>query len=308
MFPPQFDYLRATSLGETFDLLDRHADDDPRLLAGGHSLIPDLKRRRADPGVVIDVSDVDALAGVDVDDDAVRVGAAVTYADLLADDRVRDRCRMLAEATHNVGDVQIRNRGTVGGNLAYAHPAADLPAAALVAGATFVLRDRDGEREVPAADFFLGNRQTAIGEGEVLTTVAFRTDQGFDDDSDAVGGAYAKKTHPASGYAMVGVAARVAVTDGAVAAARVATNGVIDHAVRLERVEDALTGSPASEEAVADATDGAGRELDPDALRSDVEATGEFRRRLLSAYAERALNRAIDRASGGAESGGGDGE
>lgn len=306
MFPPEFDYRRPGSLDEALTAL---AADDAVPLAGGHSLVPDLKARRRAPGTLVDLSALDDLSGVEATDERLVVGALTVYADLLAADPAG--VDVLTEATEAVGDRQIRNCGTVGGNLAAADPRGDLPAAALAADATLAIRSRDGERRVPADEFFRGDGETACSGDELLTEVRIPTRASATSatadgapDGATVGGAYAKKTHPAEGYAAVGVAARVEVAAGEVADARVAVNGLFDRARRLDSVEDAAVGLDAEaaanddENPVADAVTGAADGVDPDAVSSDHLVSGAYRLRLLPAYAERALSRAIDRATG----------
>lgn len=292
MIPGEFDYYRASTVAEALDLLRAQADRNPQLLAGGHGLLPSMKTGEASPEVLVDVSGVDALGGIEADAEGVTVGALVTHADLAASERLREHARVLAEAAANVADRQVRNRGTMGGNLAEADPAADLPAAALAADATIRARGPDGERAIHAKDFFVGREETVLADDELITAIFVPHGEGA--------GAYAKKTHPATGYAMVGVAAVVAVEDGDVTDARVAANGVLDRAVRLRAVEDALFGVPADDSGVVgDAAERAGDDLDPDRLVGDVHASGEFRAHLLETYAERAIGTALERATGG---------
>lgn len=300
MFPPEFDYYRAGSVAEAIDLLDAHAEADPALLAGGHGLLPAMKTGDAAPEVVVDVSEIGGLRGIETGDsgdssDFLRVGALTTHAALADAPAVAERASLLAEAADRVADTQIRNRGTVGGNLAEAHPAADLPPAMVAADALLVLRGPDGEREIPAAEFFDGDGETAIRDRELLTEIRVPSEP-------SAGGAYAKKTDPASGYALVGVAARLLVDEQddewVVTDARVAATGVTDRPERLESVEEAVVGETPETDAPARAAEVAADDLDPSRLRSDASASGEFRAHLVSSYAERALERAMDRAIG----------
>jgi len=290
MFPAEFDYERAESVSEALGLLERYADADVEVLAGGHSLVPAMKTEGREPDVVVDL-DVPALDAVNALDDRTVVGALTTYATLVDSGTVRGTVPLVAEAASEVGDTQIRNRGTIGGNLAEAHPGADLPAAALASDATVLLRDRDGKREVPATDFFRGGGETAVERDELLTgvRVPYPGDGGF---------AYARKTHPATGYAMVGVAAVVETEEGTVTAARVAATGAVDRAVRLPSVEDALADEPLDADTVDAAASEARADVDADRLRSDAYASGEFRGELLETYVARALETAADRAAG----------
>lgn len=284
MFPPEFDYRRPERLPEALDAL---ASPDARPIAGGHALLPAMKRGDAAPDTVVDVSGLDALCGLERGDGATRVGACVTYADLLADDRLASDCPVLPRVVEKLGDWQVRNRGTVGGNLAAAVPGSDLPAAALAADATVHVRGPDGARDVAAVDLFVGGG-TTLAADELLTgvTVPHAPD---------AGAAYARKTHPASGWAMVGVAAVVAGAEGDATDARVAAVGVHDPPLRLPAVEDALAdGADASA-----AAERAPAALDADALVGDSHASGPFRRELLTPLVERAVGDALDRAGGG---------
>ncbi|ELZ29501.1 molybdopterin dehydrogenase FAD-binding protein [Halosimplex carlsbadense 2-9-1] len=291
MFPAAFDYERAESVGEALDLLEEHGDADVEILAGGHSLVPAMKTEGREPDVVVDL-DVPALDAVNALDDRTVVGALTTYATLVDAGAVRSTVPLVAETASEVGDTQIRNRGTIGGNLAAAHPGADLPAAALASDAVVLLRDRDGKREVPVTDFFRGDGETAVERGELLTGVRIPH-------TDEAGFAYAKKTHPATGYAMVGVAA-VVETDGpggqgSVSRARVAATGAVDRAVRLPAVEESLVDGPLDSAAIDAAASEARVDIDPGRLRSDAYASGEFRGELLETYVARALETAAER-------------
>jgi carbon-monoxide dehydrogenase medium subunit len=297
MFPPEFDYVRPETVADALAAL---ADGDAVPLAGGHSLVPDLKARRRAPGTLVDLGALKELRGVDHVDDELVVGACTTYADLLAADPAG--VDVLTEATRAVGDRQIRNCGTVGGNLAAADPRGDLPAAALAGAATLELRDPDGSRTVPAAEFCEGDGETACADDELVTQVRLSTAPTSEAGAD-VGGAYAKKTHPAEGYAAVGVAARVELSGETISAASVAVNGVFESARRMGDVEQALDGVEAdtvlADESVVD--DAVQAFLDPVApsdIRADHLVSGAYRRRLLPAYTRRALTRAIRRARG----------
>lgn len=295
MFPEEFEYHRPTTVDAALDLLTTHADSDTAVLAGGQGLLPDMKAREATPEVVIDVGDVEALGGVETGDPTV-VGALTTHATLAESPDLRERASVLAAAASEVADAQIRNRGTVGGNLVEADPAADLPAGAVAADATLALVGPDGERTIPAGEFFRGDGETALGDRELLTEIRVPS-------APAAGGAYAKKPHPSSGYALVGVAASVAVRDWTVTAARVVASGATDAPARLRGVEDALVGGPADRETIADAAERAVDGLDSEAVRADATVSAEFRTHLLSSYAERALTTAVDSATGRAATG-----
>ncbi|GAB3670394.1 FAD binding domain-containing protein [Halopiger thermotolerans] len=290
MYPDEFDYYEATTVEEAIELLEDHAMEETELLAGGHSLLPAMKTGLSSPDVLIDLGGVDALHGVAVDGETLTVGAMSRYSDLLDADAAHEHAPALTAAVEQVGDRQVRNRGTIGGNLAHADPASDLPAAALVSDATLVAQGPDGERTIPADEFYYGMYATDLGPAEILTRVEVPSA------GDAVG-TYAKKPSPSSGYAMVGVAALLMVDDGTVTSARIGANGATDHGVRLEPVEDALTGESLDEETIAAAAEHATDDVDAALLMDDLQASGEFRAQLLEVYTERALEKAVDRLS-----------
>jgi carbon-monoxide dehydrogenase medium subunit len=290
MFPGEFDYHEATTVAEAIELLEANATAETELLAGGHSLLPAMKTGLSSPDVLIDIGGVDDLHGVAVEDDTLVIGAATSYSDLLVVDAAHEHAPALTAATERVGDRQVRNRGTVGGNLAHADPASDLPAAALVSEATLVVRGPDGERTVPAEEFFFGMYATDVGPSELLTRIEVPSA------ADAVG-AYAKKPSPSSGYAMVGVAALLEIDGDTVTSARVAANGVVDHGVRLGAVEEALTGERLDDATIEVAAGRATDDVDTTMLMDDIQASGQFRLALLAEYTERALRTVTDRVS-----------
>lgn len=285
MIPPEFDYYRAKSVEDAFDLLATHADADPTLLAGGHGLLPEMKTGETSPGVLVDISGIDGLRGVEAGSQ-ISIGALTTHATLADSDLLWNRAPVLAEAATNVGDRQVRNRGTIGGNLAEADPAADLPAATIAADATLRIRGPDGERTVSAEEFFGDGPE--LGTRELLAEIRIS--------GESTGGAYAKKMHPATGYALVGVAVSLKIEDETVTRARIAASGVADEPVRLSAVEDALVGKEPTQDARSAAAESASESIDPAEARSDPTASGEFRVHLLEPYTERALKRAIGNA------------
>lgn len=280
MYPAKFDYVRATSVEEALGLLGSH--DDAKLLAGGHSLIPMMKLRLAQPATLIDIGRIESLRGVSVSGDTVSVGALTTHAEVAASPELKQHCPLLAEAAAKIGDVQVRNRGTVGGNIAHADPASDLPAVLSALDGTIHLQSADGERSVAAADFFLDLLTTDLGEGEIVTRIELPTISG--------GSAYLKFEHPASGYAVVGAAAWVAVDGGSCTGAGLALNGVT--ATPLEVDASSLVGSPLDDSAISALADSITAE-DP---LGDVFASGEYRAHLAKVYSKRALQAARDRA------------
>jgi len=287
MYPDEFDYYEADSVAEAIELLEEHAMAETELLAGGHSLLPAMKTGLSSPEVLIDIGDVPELQGVSVEDDTLKIGAMTRYSDLIDAEAAHEYAPALTGAVEQVGDRQVRNRGTMGGNLAHADPASDLPGAALATDVTLVTEGPDGERRVPADEFFFGMYATDLGPSEILTGLEVPAED------DAIG-AYAKKPSPSSGYAMVGVAASLTVEDGTVSSARIGANGVMDHGVRLDPVEEVLTGEPLDDDTIEAAAGRATDDLDEAMMMDDLQASGEFRAQLLEVYTERALQAARD--------------
>ena len=285
MFPPQLDYHRAHSVAEALDLLATHADREPAIIAGGQGLIQSMKLDEAAPGLLVDVSNVGELAGVEADEDGVTVGALTTHAEIIDAEPIREHVPLLAEAAEQVGDLQIRNRGTLGGNLAEADPGADLPAAVLAADATIHALGPNGERAIPVDEFFVGQEETALGDDELLTAVELPASPETN--------AYVRKTHPATGYAMVGTAVALETDEGSISGARVAVTGATVYAVRLPEVEEALAGTAIDEVDVSEVA--ARSDLPAEKLVDDPHASGEFRARLAETYVGRALETALDR-------------
>ncbi len=288
MYPGEFEYYRASSIEEAIELRAEHADAETELLAGGHSLLPAMKTGLSNPDVLIDLGGVEALEGIVVDGDTLSIGAMTRYSDVVNADAAQAHAPAFTAAVEKVGDRQVRNRGTVGGNLAHADPASDLPGAALASEATLVVQGPDGERSVPAEDFFFGMYATDIAPDELVTRVEIPSASGSI-------GTYAKKPSPSSGYAMVGVAALLSMDDGTVETARLAASGVMDRGVRLEPVEDALTGERLTENAIEAAAARATEDLDTALMMDDLQASAEFRAQLLEVYTQRALEEATDR-------------
>jgi carbon-monoxide dehydrogenase medium subunit len=291
MFPAEVDYVRADDVPAAREHLA--SADDAALLAGGHGLLPAMKAGEAAPDLLVDVSDVDALAGRAVDADGARVGAVTTHAELLDDDGLAEHVPVLPATAEHLADRQIRNRGTVGGNLAEAAPAADLPAAVLAAGGTVHVDGPDSERAVAAPDFFAGDGDTVLGAGDVVTAVEVPAHGAA---------AYRKRTHPASGWATVGVAVAAdlggegddatgedvpTVEDPGVAVA-----GVTDRQQRLGAVEAALAGERATPATLSAAAERSSDSLDGP-LRGDHHVSGEHRRDVLPTVVERALGAAF---------------
>lgn len=288
MYTSAFNYYRPQSLAEALALL--HAHPEAKVLAGGHSLIPAMKLRVAQPAALVDIGRLPGLAGITEAGGALRLGALTTHNAVASSALVRAQCGLLAEAASQIGDQQVRNRGTLGGSLAHADPAADYPTVILALGATLHVAGAAGERTIPAGAFFTGLLSTALGAGELLTAVTVPVCGA------GTGGAYLKHPHPASGYAVAGAAALVTVADGKVAQVSLAIGGVCATPVRAAAAEKALAGQAPSESAIAAAAAKAAEALsDP---LSDSYASGDYRVHLATVLAKRALTQAVARAQG----------
>jgi carbon-monoxide dehydrogenase medium subunit len=288
MYPSNFQYERASTVEEAISLLVEHEDEETELLAGGHSLLPMLKSGLATPDVLIDIGDVEEMSGIEIDVDTISIGAMTRYATVDDNETVWERNPTVAEAVHHIGDLQVRNRGTVGGNLAHADPASDLAGAFLATGGTAIAQGPDGTREIPAGEFFHGMYATALEPRELLTRVEVPAHG-----EDYVG-AYAKKPSPASGYPVVGVAVELRTDGETIESAAVAANNVMDHAVRLTPTEEALEGDAIEDISVEDAAAVATDDLDEVMMMEDIEASPEYRAQLTRAYTERALDHCFE--------------
>jgi carbon-monoxide dehydrogenase medium subunit len=279
MIPANFDYESPRTLSEALDLLSSR--EDAKVLAGGHSLLPAMKLRLAAPAVLVDIGRINGLSYIREAGDKIAVGAMTTHAEVAASDLLRRHSPLLALTAANIGDTQVRNRGTIGGSLAQAHPAADYPAAVLALDAEIVLHSRNGERIVPASKFFRGMFTTEVQPDEILTEVRVPKTAGE-------GVAYKKFHHPASGYAVVGIAVRVKKVGGSILSAAVGITGVGEVAYRAAAVENALRGKPSSAiaEAAAHAADGV------EAL-ADNFASANYRKHLAAVMTARALQQAV---------------
>ncbi len=288
MYAPSFEYLRASSVAEAQQLLAAHPG--AKLLAGGHSLLPMLKLRLAAPTALIDIGRIGALKGVSVAGSELRIGAMTTHHDVASSALVAAHCSMVRDAAAHIGDMAVRNRGTIGGSVAHADPAADLPTVLVAAGATVEIAGANGQTQrVAAADFFLGMMTTALGDGDILTAIL------VPQLTSGSGGAYAKFSHPASRYAVVGAAATVTVSAGVCSRAVVAVGGATAAPTRLASVEAALVGSTLSAEVIAAASTKAAADL-PGDLLGDLFASAEYRRHIAGTYVARAVTAAAERA------------
>jgi len=283
MIPAAFGYARAESLDEAFDLMSKNGPD-AKLLAGGHSLLPMMKLRLATPSMLIDISRIPGLDLISASGDRITVGALATHAAIADSERIRQAAPALHDAAGEIGDMQVRNRGTIGGACAHADPAADYPAALLALDAAFTIRTRSGTSTVNASDFFRGMFETALEPDAVLTEISFGS---------APHSAYVKFPHPASHYAVVGIAVKLDLQGSTIAAARVAITGVGDRTFRATGVERALSGvAVRDDQAIRSACVGAAAGVEP---RSDVFASGAYRSAMADVYTVRAIGAAAAR-------------
>lgn len=287
MFASTFDYYRARSVADAQKLLTAHPG--AKLLAGGHSLVPLMKLRLAAPTALVDIGRVPELRGITREGDLMRIGALTTHAELAASAELRRFAQGLAEAAAAIGDPAVRNRGTIGGNIAHADPASDLPAVLVALDARVLAAGSKGERSIPAGEFFTGIMTTTLGGEEVLIAVEVPAS------GRGQGSAYEKFSHPASRYAVLGVAASVAVKDGVFTAARVAIGGLLPAARRAGSVERALVGTPATHDAIAQAANQVRGDLGND-VTGDIFASAEYRAAMAPVYVRRAVATAASRA------------
>ncbi len=261
MYTAEFDYHKASSVADALAALA--ANPDAKLLAGGHSLIPTMKLRLAAPSALIDVSSIAGLKGIRLEGDSIIIGAMTTHREIEHSSLLKEKCRILPEQAALIGDPMVRNKGTIGGAVAHADPAADYPASMLALGAKFKIEGSSGARVVTADQFFLGMFETAVQAGEMLTEIHVP--------SNTLGSAYEKFAHPASRYAIVGVAV-VKHSDGSTKAA---LTGAGACAVRLPKLEAGESrGLVAASE-----------------LLSDHFASAEYRAHLVDVMAKKALAR-----------------
>jgi carbon-monoxide dehydrogenase medium subunit len=285
MIPAAFGYSRPKTLDEAL----KQVGNGSKVLAGGQSLLPLLKLRLAAADKLVDIAGVPGLKGVRrLDDGRMAIGAMTTYRELL--ESPASEYALLRDALPAIADVQVRNRGTVGGSVAHADPGADLPACFLALDAEFVARSPSGERTIPAAEFFQGAFTTALGDNEILTEIRV---PGPRDDA---GSAYRKLQQRASGYAIVGVAAFVVRgADGKISEARIGITGVSDVAYRATAVEKALIGSDGSAKAIGAA---AVLATEGRTVNGDIHADAEYRTAMAAVYTRRAIEGALARIDG----------
>src|SRR5436190_18221577 len=281
MITNPFTYTAPASLAEALTLL---AEPDAKLLAGGMSLIPLMKLRLASPESVIDLSRIPNLSTITESNGVLTIGAMATHHAVESSPLIRSKCPLLAECASHIGDIQVRNMGTMGGSVAHADPAADYPAALIALEAKIHLVSKSGDRTVEASEFFVDAFTTAMEPGEIVVDVQVP----IEDSSE--GYKYEKLAHPASGFPVVGVAVRVKRSAGKITMARIGVTGMGPHAFRARNAEAILESG--GDVAAASAVVGEGEDTN-----SDLYANGEYRVHLTRVRAARALASALSRAS-----------
>ena len=285
MISNHFDYMRAKTIDDALAKL-RAADGEGKFVAGGHSLIPLMKLRLSEPRVLIDIARIPGLAGVHPRGDKIEIGAGTVHHDVATSSALQQACPMITECAGDIGDPQVRNRGTLGGSLAHADPAADYPAVMLALDAEIHLKGHNGWRTVKAHDFFKGMFTVDLASDEIIAHVQFQP---------VKSAAYAKLQQRASRFAIVGVAAAVDVHGGTIRSARIGLTGAGSHAVRLFDVEEALAGKPATEKTIDSVAKMAGGTLKD--INTDIHASREYRKAMVPVFTKRALTKALSRAS-----------
>lgn len=290
MYPASFEYVRAESVEHA---LEAKADTGGRFLAGGHSLLPLMKLRLTTPEALIDIGRIDGMRGISSDDGSFVIGALTPHAMVAAHD-ADGFPTALTEAAAMIGDPQVRNRGTVGGNVAHADPASDLPTVFGALGASMVTASKTNgsmdSREIGAASFCTGLFETALSENELLTEIRLPAEPA------GTGSAYAKLVNPASRYALIGACAVVALEDGSCTSATVAVGGLTPFSVVIEAVGSALVGQAVTEETARQAA-GLAADVIGDDVIGDVYGSVEYRRRMLPVFITRAIVAAAARAA-----------
>lgn len=283
MIPAQFDYARANTLDEALTLLAQN--EDAKILAGGHSLIPAMKFRLTQPPLLVDIGRIKDLAYIREEDGQIRIGAATTHYQIESSDLLKQICPLLPDCAAHIGDVQVRNKGTIGGSVAHADPAGDWPAAIVALNAEMIAVSKNGERAIKADDFFLDLLTTALEPGEILREIRINRTNGRS------GQAYVKMHHPASGFAVVGVAANLTLdANGNCERAGIGITGISSKAYRPTAVESLLSGAMLNEQMITSIAAHASDGVD---INGDLFASADYRRHLAAVYTRRAIQAAM---------------
>ena len=282
MIPTSFDYVRARNLNDALKAMGKNS----KVIAGGHSLLPLLRFRLAQPDRLIDIGQLPQLKGIKKTGGGLKIGAATTYRELLESKDVKALYPLIAEVTEHIGDLQVRNAGTIGGGLAHADPAADMPPVMLVLDATFALQSKGGKRSVPARKFFKGPFTTALKPNELLVEIQLPAPP------KGAGTAYASFEQAASGYALAGAAVLIAVAKGMITRADLAFTGLAD-APFLAPAAAKLVGTQGGSDLIAQVTSLAVAGVE---ANDDIHANADYRKHIAAVAARRALTEALERA------------
>lgn len=275
MIPSSFSYTKANSVEDALAALS----SESKLLAGGHSLIPAMKLRLNQPGKLIDIGQIPSLKGISETDGHLLIGACTTHSEIARSSLVQDKCPVLAQAADMIGDIQVRNRGTIGGSMAHADPAADWPAVLIAVDARVELKSQAGSRSVDASDFFTGFYETALEENELIVSIEVPVKENRKM-------SYTKFEQPASRFAIVGCAVTYDDNGGKFQNVRVAFTGVSENAFRDKHVESVLEGNSISPETVANAAARAAQNV---SILSDHYASEDYRKHIATVYCKRAF-------------------
>ena len=278
MITHEFEYVKPTSLAEALDLL---AKDDAKPLSGGMSLIPMMKFRLTMPATLVDLSGITELTTMEMDG-RIQIGALTTHFEIESSKLLRQHCPLLAQTASQIGDVQVRNMGTIGGSAAHNDPSADYPAALMALNAEVRTQSKNGMRRMPYADFVVDALTTALEPGEIVTHIIVPSD------GPGTGTCYKKVPQAASGYAVVGIAARITKEDGAITKARIGVTGLASKAFRASKVEEALVFGASVADAAALVTEG----VDASA---DIHTSADYRKHLARVHTARAITAALAR-------------
>ena len=279
MIAYKFDYKVANSIEEAFSMLSS-AGDAGSFISGGHSLVPAMKLRLAEPEILIDISKIPGMSGVAIEDGVITIGGLVTHAEVASSDIVKEACPGLAECAGVIGDAQVRNKGTIGGNVAHADPGSDYPGALIAFGATICLSSSEGSREIAAENFFTGLFDTAKEQGEIVTAVKVPV---------ASSSAYAKFPNPASRYAVVGVGVSLNMENGTCQSITIGVTGAADHAYRAIESESILNGSELEKNNIEKAASAVSESKE---MMNDLVASADYRAHLCGVMLKRAIAKA----------------
>ncbi len=287
MITGNFDYFAPSNVEEAIKLLNEYGDDC-KILSGGHSLVPVLKLRLASPAVLIDIGRIKGLKGISFEGDVIVIGTNTTHAEIARSAELKKHCPLLVETAGQIGDQQVRNRGTIGGSLTHADPAADWPAAVLALDADIIVKGKGSVRTIKATDFFVDIMTSAVKSNEIVTEIRITKP------AQPQAAVYLKVPQAASGFAVVGVAAQLTIKDGKCEKAAIGITGLGPKAYRASTSENALIGNTLDAATISAAAEKADTEA-VDTME-DIHASGEFRRNLTRVYTKRAIMAAMSRA------------